>query len=591
MKKIDFNAPNILSGIPAAPGISVFSAFLYNKECESVTKAPIDNPEEAIQNLDEALGKAKKELNKIKAIALEKLGEKRAAIFEAQMMILDDPVLIKNINTRIEQERLSAEYIVDTEISKYQKLMAAADATYLKERAFDIEDIKNRIIRNLRKKKWTSWISGDVNIVTATLTPADTVLFSRSNVQGYVTVHGGLTSHAAIVARSLDIPCVVGVHDAMSHINSGDLIIVDGFNGKVIVSPNEEQIAYYNKKYEELKIFDDELLKLRNIESKTLDGKKIFLKANLDLTDEIDYIIKNGADGVGLVRTEHIFEEYEEFPDEEEQVSVYNKISEKIYPNRVIIRTLDIGGDKVLPFDVQEPNPFLGWRGIRFLEDNPKLFKTQLRAILRASSHKNIGVMIPMITSRVEILRTKALLEECKAELKAEGHRFDNNIDFGIMVEVPSAAVLAGEFAEEVDFLSVGTNDLIQYLLAVDRGNDIVSSLYQEFHPAVVQTLDHIIRNCHKAKKRISICGEMAADPLAVPLLVGLGFDSLSVSPAVIPQIKNMIVRLNYSDAKAVAAECLKLKTENEIKIKLVEFFNKNLPGAEFNMEVENDDI
>ncbi len=566
-----------LKGIGAAPGITIARAYLFNKEVESVSDLEIDNIEEAKENLEFAISKSKKELKKVFSLAVDKLGEKRAAIFEAQIMILDDQILLDTINNRIEKERKSPEYIVNDEISKYQDLMNASHTQYMRERSQDIEDIKNRIIRNLKKKKWQSRITEDVIVISQSITPADTLLFSRANVKGYVTDFGGLTSHAAIVARSLNVPAVVGVHDASSSIHSGDIIIVDGFHGEVVINPSEEQLQHYESKISKLSKFDAELTKLKEEPAVTIDGREIKIMANLDISDEIDQIISRGAEGIGLVRTEQLFDEYDQYPDEEEQFAFYSQLSENFYPETVVIRAFDIGGDKVLPVDVKEPNPFLGWRGIRFLLDNQKLFKTQIRAVLRASEHMNIDFMIPMVTSIAEIRKSKTLITECENELLAEGIKYNKNMSIGIMIEVPSAAVLTKEFAAEVDFISIGTNDLIQYLLAVDRGNEIVSALYQEFHPAVVRTLRFIINDAKSEKVGVSICGEMAADPLAVPLLIGLGLKSISVSASAVPLIKRLIRSMKYEDVKLLAEECLQLVTENEIKSKLNKYFEENL--------------
>jgi phosphoenolpyruvate-protein phosphotransferase (PTS system enzyme I) len=568
------NYENILKGIAAAPGIAISKVFKYQKENEEVTSELITDTEEAIQNFNVAMEQSKKELRKIFTLAVDKLGEKRGAIFEAQIMILDDPILNTTIKQRILKEKHSPEYIVNDEISKYTTLMNLSHESYMKERSYDIDDIKNRIIRNLKKKKWKSRITSDVIVVTSTISPSDTVLFSRVNVKGYVTDFGGLTSHAAIVARSLNIPAVVGLHEATNRIYDGDTLIIDGFRGEVIINPNETQIKEYNKKIELLRAYDTELLKLRDLPAKTIDGREIQLLANLDLADEVEFIIHNCAKGIGLVRTEQLFAEYEAFPDEEQQYEVYNKIAERIYPENIIIRTFDIGGDKVLPVDLKEPNPFLGWRGIRLLLDNKHLFKLQIRAILRASKHKNVKVMLPMIASMREIIESKQIIQECKDELTKERINFDKHMSIGIMIEIPSAAVLIKDFAEEVDFVSIGTNDLIQYLLAVDRGNDIVGDIYQEFHPAVIRTLSLIITEDKLDGKMVSMCGEMAADPFAVPLLIGLGLKSISVSASAIPQIKKIIRGLEYKDLQKLAKECLSLKTEKEIKDRVHNFYD-----------------
>lgn len=568
---------NILRGIAAAPGLAIAKAFFYAKEKEHISAESIEDTNEAILNLNAALEQSKKELRKIFSLAVDKLGEKRAAIFEAQIMILDDPILLSTITERIKKEKKIPEFIVEDEISKYTELMNNSHESYMKERSQDIEDIKNRIIRNLKKKKWKSKIEGDVIVVTHNLSPSDTVLFSKSNVKGYITDFGGLTSHAAIIARSLNIPAVVGIHEATNKIKDGDTVIIDGFHGHVVVKPDEVQLEAFRKKIEKLNQYDEELFKLRELPAKTVDGKEISLMANLDLSGEMSYILHNCAKGIGLVRTEQLFEEYEEFPDEEHQFQVYNRIAEQIYPNIVTIRAFDIGGDKVLPVDLHEPNPMLGWRGVRLLLDNPHLFKSQIRAVLRASIHKNVKFMIPMIASITEMRQCKLLVDECKKELSEEKKQFDKDIPLGMMMEVPSAALLTREFAEEVDFISIGTNDLIQYTMAVDRGNDIVSREYQEFHPAVVRLLSIIITESKKEKVDVNICGEMAADPFAVPLLIGLGLESLSVSASAIPQLKKIIRSLNYKEIRSLAEECLLMRTEKEINDKLHNFFNKKI--------------
>jgi phosphotransferase system enzyme I (PtsI) len=567
----------ILYGIAAAPGISIAKAHLYSKQKEDVSSQTVDDVEEAIANLDVALEQSKKELRKIFSLAVDKIGEKRAAIFDAQIMILDDPILISNIKDRIRREKKVPEFIVDSEISKYTQLMNQADEAYMKERSHDIEDIKNRIIRNLKKKKWKSRIATDVIVVTTNLSPSDTVLFTRMNVKGYVTDFGGLTSHAAILARSLNIPAVLGLHDATNKIQENDELIIDGYKGLVIVNPDEETLNEYKTKIEKLQSYDEELYKLKDLPAKTTDGKTIKLFANLDLMEELEFITHNCARGIGLVRTEQLFNHLESFPDEEEQYITYKDLADRIYPEIVTIRAFDIGGDKVLPVDLHEPNPFLGWRGIRLLLDNPELFKTQIRAVLRASAHKNIYFMIPMVTAIEEVRETKILIEQCKKELKAEKKQFDKHLPVGLMIEVPSAAAMAKDFAEESDFLSIGTNDLIQYTLAVDRGNEIVSKLYQEFHPSIVRFIHHVAKEGKKVGKPVSLCGEMAADPFAAPLLVGLGLESLSISPSIIPQIKKIIRSISYKDAKELAEKCLEMRTEKEINDALHHFYNKRI--------------
>lgn len=575
-KEIYKNSENKIAGIAAAPGIVIGKAYLFSKEKLEISKAPITDVEEAINNFHDALKQSKKELNKIFGIAREKMDEIRAAIFEAQLMILDDPILIQNIEKRIVNEKIQPEFIVADEILKYQELMIISHESYMKERAQDIEDIKNRIIRNLQKKRWQSKIEKNLIVVSEYLTPADTLLFSRQDTQGFVTDHGGLTSHAAIISRSLNIPAVVGTHNSTKLIKDGDLIIVDGFHGYIITNPTEEQLQFFKQKQIKLIEIQRGLEELKDQPAVTKDGREINLEANVDVTGEIDIVITSGAKGIGLYRSEQILNELGAFPNEEEQTNIYTKLASRIYPKSCTIRAFDIGGDKFRINSYKEPNPFLGLRGIRFLLENESLFRTQIRAVLKASENKNIKFMIPMVSILDEVRQSLKIIQECKNELRKEKIKFDNQIKIGIMVEVPSAAVMTKEFAEEIDFISIGTNDLIQYLMAVDRGNDLVSNLYQEFSPVVIRTIDHIVKSAKHNKIPVSICGEMAADTLAIPLLVGLGLDSLSMSPSTILYAKRIIRNFEFKKAKALADECLQCRTEVEIQKKVKKFFEDN---------------
>ncbi len=575
-RQIIKEADNKIAGVAAAPGIVIAKAYLFTKEKIEINHGEITDVEEAKQNFEEALSKSKKELNKIFALAKEKMEATRAAIFEAQLMILDDPVLIGNIVQRIEKEKKQPEYLVNDEISKYQHLMVMSNESYMNERAGDIEDIKYRIIRNLQKKRWQSKITNNMIVVSDTLTPADTILFSRCNVKGFVTDHGGLTSHAAIVSRSLNIPAVVGTHNCTKQIKDGETVIIDGFHGFVFVNPTEEQEAFYKNKLEKLIILQKELAELKDSPAETSDGKGIVLLANVDVSGEIDLVITNGAKGIGLYRTEQILDEFGEFPSETEQARIYTNLASRIYPAPLTIRAFDIGGDKFKFLNFTEPNPFLGLRGIRLLLENEKLFRTQIRAVLRASKNKNVQFMLPMVTTVAEIRKSIHVIDACKHELKSEGVEFDKNMKVGIMIEVPSAAVLTYELANEVDLISIGTNDLIQYLMAVDRGNDLVSDLYQEFHPAVVRTLSHIIKESKRAGKSVSLCGEMAADTLAIPLLVGLGLPTLSIAPTTLPYTKRIIRNISFAKAEKLAEKCMSCSTEKEITDLLEKFFVEN---------------
>ena len=574
-KQVYNDADNKVHGIAAAPGIVIGKVYLFTKEKLEINDSEVTNVEEAKSDLEEALKQSKKELTKVFSIAREKMDATRSAIFEAQLMILDDPILLKSIEARIEKEKRQPEYVVFDEITKYQDIMKHSREAYINERAHDIDDIKNRIIRNLQKKRWQSRITKDTIVVSDMLTPADTLLLSRSNVKGFVTDHGGLTSHAAIISRSLNIPAVVGTHDITKHIKENDTIIVDGFHGYVLINPTKEQKEFFTSKFEHLVELQKGLEEFKDKPALTKDGREILLYANVDVSGEIDVVVTSGANGIGLYRTEQILEELSEFPTEDEQVKIYSNLSSRIYPNILTIRAFDIGGDKFRLSESTEANPFLGLRGIRLLLENPSLFRTQIRAVLKASQNRNIRFMLPMVSTIMEIKKAKAIIHECEEELKKENCSFDRHFKMGIMVEVPAAAVMTKEFSKEVDFLSIGTNDLIQYLMAVDRGNDLVSDLYQEFSPAVLRTIYHILTAAKESKKEVSFCGEMAADTLAIPLLVGLGATSLSMSPATIPYAKRIIRYLNYEHAKQLAQDCLNCTNEVEV-IRLIEKFFKD---------------
>ncbi len=573
------NSFNWLKGIPAAPGLYIGKSYIYSKETIVIKDGTIDDVDEALAAFREALDRSKKELDKIFKVAKEKMGEQRAAIFEAQLLILEDPDLVGVIEQRIVIEKREPESIVKEEFNKFMGMMFDADDPYMKERANDIEDIRNRIIRNLKKERWSSTIITGTIVVSEMLTPADTILFSRNDVKAYVTEHGGLTSHAAIVARSLNIPAVLGVPKILEMAETGTELIVDGFYGYIFIDPTKEQLEFFRDKIAHLDRVNEGLKELVDLPSVTLDGVQIEIQANVDVSGEVEKIATMGAKGIGLYRTEQLIEELGEFPDEDTQTRIYSDLSSRIYPEMVTIRAFDLGGDKTRLFHPSEKNPFLGLRGIRFLLDNKELFKQQIKAIMRSTMNRNIRFMLPMVSTVKEIRETKELIKECEAELRTSGHKYSDKFQLGIMIEVPSAAVLASQLALESDFFSIGTNDLIQYMMAVDRGNDLVVNLYQEFHPAVLRTLSYIIQDTRDHGIKVSICGEMAADTLALPVLVGLGLKSLSVSPVAAPSVKRTIRSFSYSRAKELADECIKCSAEEEVIEKIQAFF------AEFNIQ------
>jgi phosphoenolpyruvate-protein phosphotransferase (PTS system enzyme I) len=574
----------VLKGVAAAPGISIGPAYLYSKLIPRVDEKPIaaDEVEVEIARLRNANARSEKELQKIHAFAEQKLGSQNARIFEAQIMILADAILMGAIETRIARELRNAEFIVADEITKYKQIMLAAHDEYMRERARDVDDVMNRIIRNIQDQKLYSRLEGESIIVSESLAPSDTVIFSRNQVLGYATDLGGVTSHAAILARSLKIPAVVGLRSSTKAVRTGDMIAIDGYAGLIVLHPSEETIQTLERKKERYREFEGRLVNIAGLSAETVDHKQIELSANIEFVTEIEFARVQGSAGVGLFRTESQLIGKAAYPTEEEQYRAYSRVAEGVYPHSVIFRTFDVGGDKISPDTEHEANPFLGWRGIRVLLDRPELFLDQLRGILRASTRKNVRIMFPMVTTVQEIRRARELVARAKKELDARALPYDPDIKIGIMIEVPAAAVLAEEMAGESDFLSIGTNDLIQYLLAVDRDNTAVAPLYQQFNPAVLRTIRHIIDAGHRKGVWVGMCGEMAADPLATVLLVGLGIDELSVIPSVLPEIKKIILSIKYKEAKRVAEKVLAMSTELEIRDHLSSIIKNKVPEIPF---------
>jgi len=557
-----------LKGIPASPGIAIGPAFIYHKDGPVVQERAIGehDVDKELKKLASALTHAKKELSKIAEFAEKQLGSKQAKIFEAELMILDDSVLFDTIRMRVKKELKNIEFIVREEIGKYHTLMLASKDEYTRERASDVEDVQNRILRNLQEQRLVSKIEGSHIIVSKNLAAADALILSRNDVLGYVTELGGATSHMVLLARALNIPAIVGVHDISTKAHKDDVIVLDGYNGTLVINPSKETRKKFQEKREEHKEFEGNLATLRDLPAETLDGHKIQLSANVELQEELGFVKRQGADGIGLYRSETLLLGKEVFPAEEEQYKHYKAIADGVFPKHVVIRTFDIGGDKLMAQAVKENNPFLGWRGIRVMLDMPNIFLQQLRAILRASAKKNVSIMFPMVSHLKEVRKAKELLTVAKRELTDRKMEFDPDIRIGIMIEVPAAAVIADDLAREVNFLSIGTNDLIQYLLAVDRGNEIVSNLFQEFHPAVIRFLRRIIERGKNEHVQVGMCGEMAADPLATMLLLGLGLDDFSVVPHVLPEIKKIIRSVHYSEARHLAQKVLTMETEDEIE-------------------------
>jgi phosphotransferase system enzyme I (PtsI) len=576
----------VIKGIAAAPGIAMGPAYLYTKQVPRVERKPIlpDEVEAEIERLNAANARSEKELRKVLAFAEQKLGSDSAKIFEAQIMILTDAILMGTIKKRIAAELINAEFAVTDEVNKYRQMMLASPEEYMHERARDVDDVVNRIIRNIRDQKLFSKLEGASIIVSETLAPADTVIFSRNQILGYATDLGGVTSHAALLSRSLKIPAVVGLHSATKQIKTGDFLAIDGYAGALIINPGADTLKILQARAERFLAFEQQLAGIAALPADTLDKKHIELSSNIEFAEEIVFAQLQGSEGVGLFRTEMQLIGRAEYPSEDEQAALYAGVAEAAFPHPVLFRTFDVGGDKIAPDGQHEENPFLGWRGIRVMLDRTDIFLDQLRAILRASTRHNVRVMFPMVSTVTEVQRAKALLKQAMEDLKRRGIKYDTRIRVGVMIEVPAAAVMAEQLAAEVHFLSIGTNDLVQYLMAVDRGNDAIAPLFQPFHPAVVRTLRHIVEAGHRKNVWVGVCGEMAGDPLATVFLVGIGVDELSVIPPVLPEIKKIIRSIKLKDAKRVADKVCALHTEREIRAFLSSIIKNKVPEIPFDL-------
>lgn len=560
-------------GIAASPGIEIGKAFVLKEIEIKIDTANIaeDKIVGEIKRLEEGIAKSREQLIKIREKAERELGKDKAQIFDAHIMVLDDPMFMDEIREKIKSERITVENAISQVAKKYVDMFNSMEDEYLKERAADIKDVSERLIKNVLGIPIQSLadLAEEVIVIARDLTPSDTAQMDKEKVKAFATDMGGRTSHTAIMARSLEIPAVVGLGSISNEVSEGDTVIVDGNKGIVLVNPSEDTLRQYNELKLEYQRYKEELKKLKDLPAETKDGKRrVELAANIGTPKDVKGALEHGAEGIGLYRTEFLYMDRETLPDEEEQFRAYKEVAEAMYPRPVIIRTLDIGGDKKLPFleMPEELNPFLGWRAIRMCLDNPELFKVQLRAILRASHYGKIKIMYPMISSVTELRRANAILKEAKDELRREGIPFDENLEVGIMVEIPSAAITADILAKEVDFFSIGTNDLIQYTLAVDRMNEKIANLYEPFHPAVLRLIKNVIDASHRAGKWTGMCGEMAGDPLAAPILLGMGLDEFSMSATSISQVKKVIRSLTYEQAKQIADEALRMESPDEIR-------------------------
>ncbi len=551
-----------LQGIAASDGIAIAKVYTLTEPDLTVTKVTVEDSEKEVSRLDDALAASIKDVELIKETALKNLGEEEAQVFDAHLMVLSDPELIGQVKDSITSNKVNAESALKEVTDMFISIFAGMeDNPYMQERAADIRDVSKRILAHLLGVKIPSpaTIKDEVIIVAADLTPSDTAQLNRQYVKAFVTDIGGRTSHSAIMARSLEIPAIVGTKEVTSTAKDGDIIIVDGLTGDVFLNPSEEVVAEYRAKAEAFAAQQAEWEKLKDSKTYTKDGHQVELAANIGTPKDLEGVVNNGAEGVGLYRTEFLYMDSHEMPTEEDQFEAYKAVLEGMNGKPVVVRTMDIGGDKELPYLPlpHEMNPFLGYRAIRISLNEPEMFRTQLRALLRASVYGKLRIMFPMIATLNDFRGAKALLEEEKAKLIAEGVAVSDDIQVGIMIEIPAAAVLAHQFAKEVDFFSIGTNDLIQYTMAADRMNERVSYLYQPYNPSILTLIKHVIDSAHKEGKWAGMCGEMAGDQTAVPLLVGLGLDEFSMSASSVLKTRSLISKLTLSDMQALADKAI----------------------------------
>jgi phosphoenolpyruvate-protein phosphotransferase (PTS system enzyme I) len=560
---------SLLKGIAASNGIAIAKAYRLVEPDLSFEKKNVDNAEQEVSRFQEAISTSKTELEAIRDKAKVDLGEDKAQIFEAHLLVLSDPELLTPIEDKVKSENVNAEFALKETADMFVSMFESMDNEYMKERAADISDVTKRVLSHLLGVQIAnpSMVSEEVIVIAEDLTPSDTAQLNREFVKGFTTDIGGRTSHSAIMARSMEIPAVVGTKSITSSVENGDMIIVDGLNGEVHINPTPEVIEEYKKEHARYEDQKAEWAKLVNEPTVSKDGEHVELAANIGTPKDLEGVINYGGEGVGLYRTEFLYMGRDELPSEDEQYEAYKAVLEGMEGKPVVVRTLDIGGDKELPYLnlPKEMNPFLGYRAIRLCLDEQDIFRTQLRALLKASPFGNLKIMFPMISNLQEFREAKAILEEERKALLENGTNVADHIEVGIMVEIPSTAVMADMFAKEVDFFSIGTNDLIQYTMAADRMNERVSYLYQPYNPAILRLVKMVIDAAHKEGKWAGMCGEMAGDEIAVPILLGLGLDEFSMSATSILRARSQIRQLNRTEMKELAEQALQLDTNDAV--------------------------
>ena len=565
-------------GAGVSPGIAHGKVHVVRDDLDDVARYRISSSQvtDEIGRFEAALIQTRMQILEMQQRIAESIGAKDAAIFDAHLLVVEDRTLIDEVLRKLETDLCNVEWVFQEVATRYAETLNKIDDPYLRERALDIQDVTKRVIRNLQGKAPKAFLAlSESHILIAhNLTPSDTASINRERVLGIATDLGSRTSHTAIMARSLNIPAIVGLHDVTAKLETGQYVLVDGTNGLLIVHPKPETLTHYAEIESRRAQVATQLKALRETSSTTRDGRHIVLSANIELPEDVDAVTANGAEGIGLYRTEFLYLNRNTLPTEEEQYETYRKVAECVRPNPLIIRTFDLGGDKLAPGTVDisdELNPFLGWRAIRFCLENIEIFKTQVRAILRASVVGNVKIMFPMISGLDEVRGANAVVAECREELHRSKMEIDAKIEVGAMIEVPSAAISASVLACEVDFFSVGTNDLIQYTLAVDRVNEKIAHLYEPTHPAVLRLLKWIADAAHTNNIWVGVCGEMAGDIALVPLLLGLGMDELSASAMLVPRVKRAVQSVAISECRELVEETLKLNTASEILARCVE--------------------
>ncbi len=566
-----------LKGIPVSPGVAIgrASVFISEDYFNVPSRAIIaEQVPREIARFEDALTQTRAEILGIRKKISSQIGRENSDIFNAHLMILEDRTLIEDVFSLIKERLVNSEYAFTVVMQRYFTAFAQIDDEYLRERVADIKDIGRRLLKNLFGEKHEHLDLKENRVIVAhDLSPSDTATIDKNKLLAIVAEVGGPTSHMAILSRSMEIPAVVGTDGATLKIQSSDTVIVDGTHGLVIINPDAATIEEYTQRGYRITEQITALDKLRDLPAETKDGRRISLAANIEFHDEIPSVISHGADGIGLYRTEYFYMNRTDLPTEEEQYRAYKQVADQMSGRSVIVRTLDLGGDKFLSsLDVpHEMNPFLGWRAIRFCLTRVDIFKVQLRAILRASTLRNLKVMYPMISNVEEVRKANLILNECKRELEKEGYDFDSNIEVGAMIEIPSAVLISDILAQEVNFFSIGSNDLIQYTLAVDRVNEKIAYLYEPTHPAILKLIKQVIDNGHRFQRWVGCCGEMAADPALALLLLGLGIDEISVSPFILPKVKKTIRSVDYEQARRIAETAITFQTGDEIRNYLTE--------------------